>query len=104
MNEPEHEAHGGSFSAEETAAIRARVAVWWNQRQELRQDNAWDVPFPLREGCTARVTLEREADASADEGLWRAALMHLRARSAFIEVESRVGPLPALTNLYQHLV
>ncbi len=85
-------------------AVRAIVAPWWELRREFRAYSAWDVPFPPREDETARVTVEVLGTGSGGPTLWRACLIQPHAVSAYIEVESREGPVAALVTLYQHVV
>jgi hypothetical protein len=84
--------------------VRAIVAPWWEQRREFRAGSAWDVPFPPMELETARVTAEVLGDGPDATTLWRACLMQPRAITAYIEVESKEGPIAALVSLYQHVV
>ena len=104
-HECEHESslHGRVLSEAAQQHVQATVSEWWEHRHELASGTAWDVPFPLLEGHTCRVTCEADAGSSA-AGHWRAALIRPRALSAYIEVESYDGPIPALINLYQHVM
>ena len=78
------------------------IERWWSERREGPKGQ-WEVPFPPRPDETARVLRVAPSAGTGDPEIWRAALFHRGALTAYMEVESTNSAEAALRSLYEHV-